>query len=433
MKGERRAIAEEGQELQQLLGPLPGWGLRWGITAVFLFAAIFLLLAWLVKYPDVIEARVVILAEAPPVRLAARQDGQLSHLLVADQQAVQAGQLLAVLENPAVLADVDTLAKWLAAINQHGLPEALSGLLLPAGLQLGSLQHTYAALAQQLDDYRYFRQQTGTAQRAASLETQLDYQRQLQGSLQKQRQMLSQETELAQRDYQRDQDLLKTGGASQADVEASQTAYLHYLRQGEALQAELLHNKLQEEALQTRLIELRQSRAEQEIEKELAARRLLVQLQAELDAWRQLYLFIAPFSGQVSMSQPWSERQYIRTNELLLAIVPGKGSGPLLAKGILPAAGAGKARPGMAAHLFLDAYPHQEYGIIKGELRRIALLPEQGSYQIEIALPDSLVTAYGRGIPFAPELGARAEIITEERRVLERVLQEVFSLLKPSK
>ncbi len=428
MKGERRAIAEEGQELQQLLGPLPGWGLRWGITAVFLFAALFLLLAWLVKYPDVIEARVSILAEAPPVRLAARQDGQLSQLLVADQQAVQAGQLLAVLENPAALADVDTLAKWLDVINQHGLPEAL-----PAGLQLGSLQHTYAALAQQLDDYRYFRQQAGTAQRIASLETQLDYQRQLQGSLQKQRQMLSEETELAQRDYQRNQGLLKTGGASQADVEASQTAYLHYLRQGEALHAELLHNKLQEEALQTRLIELRQSRAEQEIEKELAARRLLVQLQAELAAWRQLYLFIAPFDGQVSMSQPWSERQFIRTNELLLAIVPEKGSRPLLAKGILPAAGAGKARPGMAAHLFLDAYPHQEYGIIKGELRRIALLPEQGSYQIEIALPDSLVTAYGRGIPFAQELGARAEIITEERRVLERVLQEVFSLLKPSK
>lgn len=430
MTQERAGENQEAHEVRELMGPLPGWGLRWGITAIGLGAAAFLLLAWLVKYPDVVEARVAILAEAPPVRLLARQDGQLSRLLAADQQPVEAGQLLAVLENPAALADVERLAAWIDAAEQGGLPEALFLASLPAGLRLGDLQATYAALAQSQEGYLFFRQQAAPAQRAASLRVQAEHLRQLNVSLEKQGQTLAQETELARRNYQRNQDLIRTGGASQADVEEAQSQYLQRLRQLEALEAEQWRNQAQIEALQSRLIELSQERAEQGAEQAQAAQRQFRQLKAELAAWQQRHLIVAPVAGRLSLAQPWSEWQYIRENELFGAVVPEQSRGGLTAKGLLPAAGAGKARPGMAAHLQLDAYPYREFGMIKGELRRIALLPEQGSYLIEIALPDSLVTSYGRVIPFAQELGAKAEVITEDRRLLERVLEQILALLR---
>ena len=73
-------LKTERDNLQNMLGHPPGWSLRWGITAVLVAAALFLGLAWLVKYPDVIVARVVIVTENPPIRLFARSSGKISRL-----------------------------------------------------------------------------------------------------------------------------------------------------------------------------------------------------------------------------------------------------------------------------------------------------------------------------------------------------------------
>ena len=42
-------------------------------------------------------------------------------------------------------------------------------------------------------------------------------------------------------------------------------------------------------------------------------------------------------------------------------------------------------------------------------------MPDQDTYLLDIALPDSLTTTYQRRIPFAQELTGQARIITEER------------------
>ncbi|HQU57989.1 MAG TPA: biotin/lipoyl-binding protein, partial [Saprospiraceae bacterium] len=93
-------------DIQRILGNPPGWALRWGITALFVGVALVLGMAWLVKYPDVITARVVIVTENPPVRVFARSNGKISQLLVKDKAPIAAGQVIAVLENTAELEDV---------------------------------------------------------------------------------------------------------------------------------------------------------------------------------------------------------------------------------------------------------------------------------------------------------------------------------------
>lgn len=415
---------ENAGETRQLLGPIPGWGLRWGITAILLATLLFLLLGWYIQYPDVVVARVAIVAENPPIRLLARQDGRISRLLVADQERVRAGQLLAVLENPASLADMDTLAAWMAAAARQGLHQAP----LPERLRLGALQAKYASLLQNLREYRHFLAQPGTAQRIESLREQISYLEKLNSSLHSQEQTLAREVELARQNFERNQELYRSGAISQISLENTEAFYLQYRRQLEGLQAGILRNGLQAEELQARIIELQQQRSDEEVAKAQAVQRLFRELQSELEAWRQDYLLQAPVSGRISMSRPWREQETVRENELVMAVVPDKGAGPILARGLLPAAGSGKARPGMEAHLFLDAYPYQEFGILKGRLARLALLPEQGSYQAEIALPDSLLTTYGHAIPFTQELSATAEIITERRSLLGRVFSQLRSL-----
>ena len=97
---------------------------------------------------------------------------------------------------------------------------------------------------------------------------------------------------------------------------------------------------------------------------------------------------------------------------------------------MLPTVNSGKVRKGMRANIRLEGYPYQEFGVLQGQVSSIALVPEKEAYLVEIALSDSLVTSYGRTIPFAQELPGTARIITEDRRILDRVFDQVLSLVK---
>ena len=63
----------------------------------------------------------------------------------------------------------------------------------------------------------------------------------------------------------------------------------------------------------------------------------------------------------------------------------------------------------------------------------VSINPQVGeNYLLEIALPDSLVTTYDKLIPFRQEMQGTANIITEDRRVLERIFDRVNNILKNS-
>ncbi len=53
----------------------------------------------------------------------------------------------------------------------------------------------------------------------------------------------------------------------------------------------------------------------------------------------------------------------------------------------------------------------------------ISRVPEEGKYVVEMHLPDSLVTHYGIPLPFKEGMEGQAEIITDERSLLRRILE----------
>lgn len=75
-------------------------------------------------------------------------------------------------------------------------------------------------------------------------------------------------------------------------------------------------------------------------------------------------------------------------------------------------------------------FPDTEYGMIRGTVNNISVVPSGESYMLEITLPQGLLTSYGQELPFRKEMYATAEIITEDMRLLERLfmpLKKIFS------
>jgi multidrug efflux pump subunit AcrA (membrane-fusion protein) len=93
-------------DVQEILGTPPRWLWRWGTVIVFICFTILVVFSYILKYPDIIQAPVILTTKNPPQSLTARVEGRVAQYLVEDGDKVKAGQLLAILQNPANLKDV---------------------------------------------------------------------------------------------------------------------------------------------------------------------------------------------------------------------------------------------------------------------------------------------------------------------------------------
>jgi len=175
-------------------------------------------------------------------------------------------------------------------------------------------------------------------------------------------------------------------------------------------------------------IRLQQSQSNEGMEKALLLKETRAALRSAVRDWKQQFLSVAPMAGRVSMQEQLVEGQYLEAGQLLMTVVPAGDTGRVLARGYLPVRNSGRVAAGMRANLFLDAFPQQQFGALPGRLERLSLMPQQERYFIEIALPQGMETTYGQELPFTQELSATAHIITEDRRLLSRITEQIRSL-----
>ena len=417
-------------EIDQILGNPPSWLLHWGISLLFVTVLIFAALAWFIKYPDTISAEAQLLTENPAIRIMPLASGKLEKLFVANQQRVEKGTLLAIVESATNYQDVEHLEKLLNQLNQVSNPKDYLSIQPVTILELGMMQNNYARLVQQIGEYQYFVQQTTIQHKMNGLQEQIIHTKAINQTLQKQQTTLEKEVLLAKNNLVRNQKLLKEGVISRLDLEQIETTYLQYQRQLDNFQTQMIGNKVQIEQLQTQIIDLQQVQTDGHSTRQLTIKEITQNLSSQIKDWQQNYLITAPINGKINLEKIWSENQFVTTGEALLTIVPEMGTGKIIAKAKLPFANSGKVKVGQTVNLSLNGYPYQEFGILKAEVAQIALVPQEEFYSIELKMPNELITTYNKTIPFTQEMQGTADIITEDRRILQRVFDRFWSLLK---
>lgn len=417
-------------EIDQILGHPPSWLLQWGITLILITTTIFGVIAWLIKYPDVIATNITVVTTNPVIPVVARETGKIDTLLVENNQQVKQGDILAILNSSTSYSDIVLLDTFLKNVENDN-NEIIS---LP-NLMLGTLQSNYAALVQKLSAYQYFSRQRDVAQKTASIESQIKFINSLNGNLVKQQNTLLEEVNLSKKDFNRHTKLFSDKVVSSAELEKAETQYLQYKRQLEGIENQIISNNINIAQLQTQINEISQSRNNSQIEQELSIKVTVETLKSQIASWKESFLIQAPISGKISFAQIRSEQQFVNTNQPIFMVVPDDKRGTIVGRSELPIANSGKVKKGQSVNIQLDGFPFQEYGIIKAKVDGVSLVPvelgnSQNNYLVEILLPDSLVTTYDKRIPFRQKMKGTANIITEDRRVLERIFDKLKSILK---
>jgi len=424
-------IELKSEEFQEVLGAVPPWILRWGITILAIVVVILLTGSAIIKYPDVIPAQIVLTGSTPPAIVVAHASGKLKELYVTDNQDVKTGDYLAVIDNPANTKDVLLLKNYLDTL----LTPYLSPIWRGAGGEVGSLQQLYTSFSTTLFEYTeykrllyYPQKKTMTLERIAQYEKQYK-------TLQNQQRITEEQFMIAQKQYRRDSLLNKKGVLSDEEFETTENAFLQSRASCENMRSNLNNMQIQIGQLKESLLDTEEQGTEKLNSLQSQLQSLVSQLKTGIEDWELNYVLQAPIDGKITFSKYWIENQNVSMGEEVFTVVPDS-SYTIIGKASLPVARSGKVKAGQKVNIHIDNFPENEYGILRGTVQHISLTPAQigttAYYSVEITLPKGLITTYKKELPYLANMQGQADIITEDLSLLERLVLPIKKILKES-
>lgn len=123
-----------------------------GDYTYFMLICIILFLSFLIKYPDFVQAKVLVTTKQPTEMVMARSSGALDKIFIKNRDTVKAGQKLAILRNTADFKDIYYLKHIIDSV-----PLNLKNFHFPlektSSLMLGEVNSAYLNFEKSYVDY----------------------------------------------------------------------------------------------------------------------------------------------------------------------------------------------------------------------------------------------------------------------------------------
>ena len=420
-KQEEKDIELRCEEVQEILTRPPHALVRWGITAFFSVLALFFIGGCFFKYPDVVSAQITVTTEHPPVWIVARGSGKIKEVYGKDRERIEAGKIIAVLENPAETEDVLLLEE---ALQDFCLTDScVHDILFPEHLALGSIQAVYATFIKSLTDYRNFLSLDLYEQKIEATRKELQEYRNYIVHLKRQAELDKEQVRIAETVHSREKKLFGEGLTAQSDYEEAKQVFLNRQQGQEQMMTSLSSAKIQEAQLQQNILEIRMERSREANSLGTALKAAYNELQVSIEDWKMTYLFISPAGGILSYNNVWQKNQNVNSGDKVFSIVASQ-TGDIIGKIKLPVNGSGKVKSGQRVNISVTGYPYMEFGFLTGTVVSVSLLTDSDSmYTVTVSLPQDLCTSYGKVLDFNGELTGTAEVMTDERSITGRLLE----------
>ncbi len=422
-------IELRSEEVQEILTQVPHWMIRWGNVLFLLLILMLLFLSWFVKYPDIIASEALITTQIPPQKEYAKITGKLDAILVSDNQQVKINQPLAIIENTANYQDVFLLKSIIDTIKMNNKSFRFPIDSLPI-LFLGDIETQYALFENSYIQYQLNIELAPFLNEALANRYSIsELNRRLQ-SLKSQKEINKTELNFKQKDLERNKTLYEKGIISTQDYENKQL---------EIAQAERNYKNFESSISQIRESISNAHRTSKgseinRVKEEIVLLKNVIQsfnqLKKAIKDWEYQYVLQSNINGKVSFLNYWNTNQTVAQGDLVFTIIPSENSS-FIAKLKTPARNSGKIKIGQIVNIKIDNYPDTEFGVLKGTVQNISLIPDnEGLYLIDVELPKILITSYNKEIPFRQEMRGTAEIITEDLRLIERFFYQFKEVLK---
>ena len=420
---ENSNLPDHSEEVQDIMSFIPNRVIRWGLTVIFAVIVLLVIGSYYYKSPEIIRAPMVLTTKNPPVSLISKSTGKIDRLFAADGQNMVARSNIALINNPTdfdhylilkkELSDCLRISEWDTQVFAIGLSEHLT---------LGELQMSYGPFLKNRNNFKQYLTQNFLPQKIALIDKQIVKQEEYYQTLKRQIEIQRNDLVLSEKSFIRDSSLYLKKTTSEAEYDKSRQLFLSKKSAFVGYEAVLRETESAILQMQSTRVEL-----EMQHEKELSDFRLLLDeskqnLENAIHQWEEKYLVASPITGKLTFTSIWSINQEVKTGELIATIIPVDASA-IIAKAVIPPSGFGKVEVGQRVNIKLSGFPYMEFGMLRGIIRSISLVPDSKGYIAEIELSEGMSSSYHQeNLKFIQQMDGTAEIITKEMRLITRLI-----------
>jgi membrane fusion protein len=346
--------------------------------------------------------------EAGLVRAAAQRGGIATEVLVEEGATVAAGAPLAVMRLSA-----DTVAG-----------DAGEALLraLTAQAEAAEARARAAAASLVAEGERLRGERAGLVEELAAIADQISFQ--------------ERRVTLTVAETGRGEEMAARGILPRAELDRRRTAELEARQDLAALRGAMTSLQRDIDALDARVAAIPIDRAAAEAEA-AAARAALAERTTQARVADQ-YVVVSPIAGRVA-AIPVQPGRSLVPGETVAVVTPADGH--LVAELYVPSRAAGFIQPEQDVRLMYEAFPHQRFGVGAARVQtvsRTVLAPSEVAipgvalqepvFRVRAVLERETVDAYGAPIPLQPGMLLHADVVIDQRSLLEWLFDPIFAV-----
>lgn len=425
--------SKRSEEVGDIIDRMPTAFGRWVAAAIIIFTILLFVFGWIIKYPDVVTGQIKINSNTAPVKLPAHTSGKIEILGFEPQDSVKEGEYIAVIQNSANTKDVQDIASLIHDFDPNE-PALFSQAIqtFPEKVSLGELNMKYYTFLSSLKSISDYNIDNVYEQQRISLKEGIEWKTEILKETEQALSISNDNLEITEKWYRKycslNKDIVTT---YDLEVDRSKAEYLSAKQNNQNLIKEIASIRMQIAESKNKLSQLTVEKNEAERQMHLDLLASYHELNDQMKKWEQTYVFKSPFDGKVEFLKFWTNGQFVQTGENVFGIIPKENK--VLGQMLLPAMGAGKVKEGSAVSIKLDDYPYAEFGSIKGKVKSISLITNEykttqssiNTYLVLVDMPDGLITNYGDKLDFKYEIGGEADIIVKDRRLIERLFDNL--------
>lgn len=421
-------------EVQEIMGHVPHWMIRWGITLFFSLIVLLVFISYFIKYPDVVNGRVVLNTVTPAIQLVSKSDGQIQKVHVLNGQQLNEGDPIAEIENPLdqeavlfledVIQNVDSMLSQSIQTPIHFKKEPV----------LGHIQTEFNTLKSKLSEFQINMFNDYQQQKVNHIQQQIDYHYQLLAIAKEQEKIEWSELENAKITFEAQQLLYDKNVISKLQFIEKKSKFNSQKKTYQNTRSNYLQTNITIMEYEKQMNELTFSFNEKQRQLKESIEASLNQLKSHIRSWEQNYTLKSPINGTVSFMINVHEKQFVQSGTRLFAVIPDNNE--VIGYVEVTEQGFGKVNVGQSVNLKLDNYPSHEFGQLKAKVKNINLVPntdvntQRNTYLIKIELTNGMQSTYNKTLLFTPEMGGDAQIVTEDLRLIERIFNQFKSILE---
>lgn len=421
-------LNDADEPIREILGKVPSWIVKWGNTLILIFFISLLAISIIIKYPESVYSSAKLVSVNAPKPITANVMGKLINVNFKEGNMIKKGEIIGFVESVAnhrqVLEMHEEIKQLSSGITSDNLLIFGKMLAQISHNELGELQQPFQIFSQAYLNYKNYVPGALFEKKREMLLADMENLKDSKATLQKEKQLLQQDIDLSKITFDANESLRQKKVISDLEYRIEKSKLINKLISVPQLETNILNSEGLKNEKEKEILDLDNIISTQKF----LFSEALSTLNSQIEDWIKKYVLTSPIDGVINYKNFVQVNQQLQISQVICYVTPPHSQ--FYAEMYIPQSNFGKVHVGQQVLLKFPSYPFQEYGVVEANIDFISGIGTDSGYLSKIKFNNKLATTYKRKILYKDGMVANAEIITKDRRLIERFYYNLIKVVK---